>query len=432
MSKYRSVRGMVDVFPDSSPLWQYLESTVAEVLSSYGYGEVRLPIVEYSELFTRSIGQVTDIVEKEMYCFDDRNDESLSLRPEGTAGCVRAAIQAGVLNTPQRYWYAGPMFRYERPQKGRQRQFHQIGAEAFGVASPDMDAELILMSGRLWQKLGIADGVELQLNSIGSSESRSQYRLALVEYLRGFTDDLDEDSQRRLETNPLRILDSKNPATQALLDNAPEMSDFLDQESKEDFARLCALLDVAGMAYTINKRLVRGLDYYNKTVFEWVTNKLGAQGTVCGGGRYDGLVAQLGGRETPAVGFAMGMERLVLLLSELPEGEIPIPAVADIYVVAAGDEAYKVAIAAVEGLRSELPAQRIVQHTGGGSFKSQMKKADKSGARVALLWGEDEVAAGTVTLKHLRAQGDTEQRLAQQNFPMTQLQAMLNAALTSN
>jgi histidyl-tRNA synthetase len=432
VSKYRSVRGMVDVFPDRSPLWQYLESTVAEVLSSYGYGEVRLPIVEHSELFSRSIGQVTDIVEKEMYCFDDRNNESLSLRPEGTAGCVRAAIQAGVLNTPQRYWYAGPMFRYERPQKGRQRQFHQIGAEAYGVASPDMDAELILMSGRLWQKLGIADGIELQLNSIGSSESRSQYRLALVEYLSEFSDELDEDSQRRLETNPLRILDSKNPATQALLDNAPEMSDFLDQESKEDFTRLCALLDVAGVAYSINKRLVRGLDYYNKTVFEWVTNKLGAQGTVCGGGRYDGLVQQLGGRDTPAVGFAMGMERLVLLLSELAEGEIPIAAVADVYVVAAGDEAYKVALSAVEVLRGELPAQRIVQHTGGGSFKSQMKKADKSGARVALLWGEDEVAAGTVTLKHLRAQGDTEQRLAQQSFPMTELRAVLNAALTSN
>lgn len=432
MSKYRSVRGMVDILSDHSPLWHYLENTVAEVLTSYGYGEVRLPIVEHTELFTRSIGQVTDIVEKEMYSFDDRNGESLSLRPEGTAGCVRAAIQAGVLNTPQRYWYTGPMFRYERPQKGRQRQFHQIGAEAFGVATPDMDAELILMSGRFWQKLGIDDGVELQLNSIGSSESRGRYRTALVEYLRGFVDDLDEDSQRRLETNPLRILDSKNPATQALLDNAPEMSDFLDQESKDDFTCLCALLDAAGVAYTINTRLVRGLDYYNKTVFEWVTNKLGAQGTVCAGGRYDGLVAQLGGRDTPGVGFAMGMERLVLLLAELPEGEISIPAVADVYVVAAGEEAYKVALSAVEVLRDELPQYRLVQHTGGGSFKSQMKKADKSGARVALLWGEDEVAAGTVTLKYLRAQGDSEQRLAQQSFPMTQLRAVLSAALTSN
>ena len=432
MSKYRSVRGMVDVFPDNSSLWQYLERTVAEVVTSYGYGEVRLPIVEHSELFTRSIGQVTDIVEKEMYSFDDRNGESLSLRPEGTAGCVRAAVQAGVLNTPQRYWYSGPMFRYERPQKGRQRQFHQVGVEAFGVASPDMDAEIILMSGRLWQKLGIADGIELQLNSIGNSESRGQYRTALVEYLRKFEGDLDEDSLRRLDTNPLRILDSKNAATQALLDSAPVMSDFLDQESKDDFARLCALLDAAGVAYTLNTRLVRGLDYYNKTVFEWVTTKLGAQGTVCGGGRYDGLVQQLGGRDTPSVGFAMGMERLVLLLSELPDGDITIPAVADVYVVAAGDEAYKIALSAVEVLRGELPSQRIVQHTGGGSFKSQMKKADKSGARVALLWGEDEVAAGTVTLKHLRAQGDTEQRLAQQSFPMTELRAMLSAALTNN
>jgi len=432
VSKYRSVRGMVDILTDDSPFWQHLEHTIADVLESYGYGEVRLPIVEHTELFTRSIGKVTDIVEKEMYSFDDRNGESLSLRPEGTAGCVRAAIQAGVLNTPQRYWYAGPMFRYERPQKGRQRQFHQIGVEAFGVASPDIDAELILMSGRLWQKLGIADGVELQLNSIGSSESRSRYRTALVEYLRGFVDDLDEDSQRRLETNPLRILDSKNQTTQALLDSAPEMSDFLDQESKDDFTRLCLLLDTAGVVYSINPRLVRGLDYYNKTVFEWVTNKLGAQGTVCAGGRYDGLVAQLGGKDTPGIGFAMGMERLVLLLAELPEGEIPIPNMADVYVVAAGDDAYKVALSAVEILRDELPQYRIVQHTGGGSFKSQMKKADKSGARVALLWGQDEVAAGRVTLKHLRVQEGSEQRVAQQSFPLQELRAVLSAALTNN
>ncbi len=429
MSKYRSVRGMVDIFPADAPFWQFLENTVAQVFTSYGYGEIRLPIVEHTELFTRSIGEVTDIVEKEMYSFDDRNGESLSLRPEGTAGCVRAAIQAGVLNTPQRYWYTGPMFRYERPQKGRQRQFHQMGAEAFGVASPDMDAELILMTARLWRQLGIAQGVELQLNSIGSSESRSQYRSALVDYLSQYREQLDEDSQRRLDSNPLRILDSKNPATQALLENAPVMSDFLDQESSDDFATLCGLLSAAGVRYTVNTRLVRGLDYYNKTVFEWVTHHLGAQGTICAGGRYDGLVQQLGGRATPGIGFAMGMERLVLLLTELAADNIPIASVADVYVVAVGDSAYKMALSSVETLRCELPGCKIVQHTGGGSFKSQMKKADKSGARVALIWGEDEVAGGTVTVKPLRVEVDSGERLAQQSVPQSELQTVLAAAL---
>ena len=429
MSKYRSVRGMVDVFPNNAPYWQFLESTIASVLTSYGYGEVRLPIVEYTELFTRGIGKATDIVEKEMYTFDDRNAESLSLRPEGTAGCVRAAIQAGVLNTPQRYWYAGPMFRYERPQKGRQRQFHQIGAEAFGVASPDMDAELILMTARLWRQLGIAEGVELQLNSIGSSDSRTAYRSALVEYLNQYKEQLDEDSQRRLESNPLRILDSKVPATQVLLENAPVMSDFLDKESSDDFATLCALLSAAGVNYTVNTRLVRGLDYYNKTVFEWVSNHLGAQGTICGGGRYDGLVQQLGGRATPAIGFAMGMERLVLLLAELAAEHIPVAPVADVYVVAVGDSAYKMALSSVEVLRGELPSCKIVQHTGGGSFKSQMKKADKSGAGVALIWGEDEVAEGKVTVKPLRVEAKSGERLPQQTIPQAELQAVLSAAL---
>ena len=432
MSKYRSVRGMVDIFPDVSRHWQFLEHTVSEVLSSYGYSELRLPIVEYTELFTRGIGKATDIVEKEMYTFDDRNDESLSLRPEGTAGCVRAAIQAGVLNTPQRYWYAGPMFRYERPQKGRQRQFHQIGAEAFGVASADMDAELILMTARLWHRLGIAEGVELQLNTIGNNESREQYREALVDYLQGHVAQLDEDSQRRLVSNPLRILDSKNAATQALLEGAPQMSDFIDQESAEDFATLCTLLDAAGVSYTRNTRLVRGLDYYNKTVFEWVTTRLGAQGTVCGGGRYDGLVKQLGGRDTPGVGFAMGMERLVLLLAEMSGDNAARDAVADIYVVAVGDTAYKVALSSVELLRSQYPAYKIIQHTGGGSFKSQMKKADKSGAQVALIWGEDEVAAGTVTVKPMRVEKDSGERLAQQNCPLPDLQALLADVFTTD
>ena len=284
MSKLTAIRGMNDILPDETPYWQFLEQTVGRVLASYGYGEIRLPVVEKTELFKRSIGEVTDIVEKEMYTFDDRNAESLTLRPEGTAGCVRAAIQQGLLGVPRRLWYGGPMFRYERPQKGRQRQFHQIGVEAFGIATPDMDAELILLSARLWRQLGIDGSVELQLNSIGSAAARRDYRAALVAYLEQHVDALDEDSQRRLHSNPLRILDSKNPATQALLDAAPAMADYLDEESRDDFARLCELLQAAGVPYVVNSRLVRGLDYYNKTVFEWVTDSLGAQGTVCAGG----------------------------------------------------------------------------------------------------------------------------------------------------
>ena len=389
---------------------QFLEAEVASLLASYGYGEIRLPVVEHTELFKRSIGEVTDIVEKEMYTFDDRNGESMTLRPEGTAGCVRAAIQQGLLSVPQRLWYAGPMFRYERPQKGRQRQFHQIGVESFGFASADMDAELIMLSARLWQRLGIADAVELELNSIGSSDARASYRGALVDYLEARRQQLDEDSQRRLESNPLRILDSKNPDTQALLDGAPSLEDFLDEESSADFERLRALLDAAGISYRVNPRLVRGLDYYNKTVFEWVTDRLGAQGTVCAGGRYDGLVEQLGGKACPGIGFAMGVERLVLLLEET--GALPATAAqADVYVVCAGDAAQLAAITAVENLRAEMPACRIVQHCGGGSFKSQMKKADKSGARVALIWGEDEVANDSVTLKPLR-EGTEQQRVS--------------------
>ena len=425
MSNIRAIRGMNDILPDETPSWQFLERTVAELLTSYGYGEIRLPLVEHTELFRRSIGEVTDIVEKEMYSFEDRNGESLTLRPEGTAGCVRAAIQQGLLAVPRRLWYAGPMFRYERPQKGRQRQFHQIGAEAFGVAGPDMDAELILLSARLWQRLGIADGVRLQLNSIGSPAARGQYRQALVAYLDRHTDQLDDDSRRRLQSNPLRILDSKHPQTRALLEDAPILADFLDTESREDFERLCELLEAAGLAYELNPRLVRGLDYYNKTVFEWVTDRLGAQGTVCAGGRYDGLVEQLGGRSTPGVGFAMGLERLVLLLAEMG-GERP-PLTADIYVVAVGDDARREALAAAESVRAVHPDLCIVQHTGGGSFKSQMKKADKSGARLALIWGEDEVREGTVTLKQLRrapAEGESQKAL-----PLADLEQALCEAL---
>ncbi|WP_116365443.1 histidine--tRNA ligase [Parahaliea mediterranea] len=415
MTKLRAIRGMNDILPEETPYWQSLEGTVRALLHSYGYGEIRLPIVEHTELFKRSIGEVTDIVEKEMYTFNDRNDESLTLRPEGTAGCVRAVIQQGLLSTPQRLWYAGPMFRYERPQKGRQRQFHQVGVEAFGIATPDIDAELILLSARLWRQLGISDAVTLELNSIGSSTARAAYRAALVDYLQARREQLDEDSQRRLDSNPLRILDSKNPDTQALLDGAPSLADYLDDESRADFARLCALLDAAGLSYRINPRLVRGLDYYNKTVFEWVTDRLGAQGTVCAGGRYDGLVAQLGGKATPGIGFAMGVERLVLLLSEMGAAQ-PVAQDADLYVVSVGEAAELEALARAEALRDALPERRIVLHTGGGSFKSQMKKADKSGARLALIWGEDEVAGGTCAVKNLREEG-AQQTVAVQDLP---------------
>jgi histidyl-tRNA synthetase len=430
VSNLRAIRGMNDILPDETFLWQYLEQTVRELVVSCGYGEIRFPVVEHTELFKRSIGEVTDIVEKEMYCFDDRNGESMTLRPEGTAGCVRAAIQQGILNTPQRLWYMGPMFRYERPQRGRQRQFHQVGIEAFGVATPDMDAELILLTARLWKKLGILDSVELQLNSIGSLAARKSFRDALVSYLEAHKDVLDEDSQRRLHSNPLRILDSKSPETQALLDNAPSLVDFLDQESADDFARLRELLDAAGLSYTVNPRLVRGLDYYNKTVFEWITDRLGAQGTVGGGGRYDGLVEQLGGKATPAVGFAMGIERLVLLLTELGLSP-PAPRRADVYVVASGNEAQIIALTVVESLRDSLPSYKLVQHTGGGSFKSQMKKADKSGARVALIWGEDEVASRSVTLKLMREESGSEERVEQKTIPISQLETALAAVLAS-
>ena len=426
MSNIRAIRGMNDILPEVTPSWQYVENVIGKLMAGYGYSEVRMPIVEQTELFRRGVGEATDIVEKEMYTFLDRNEESLTLRPEGTAGCVRAAIQHGLLNTVQRLWYTGPMFRYERPQKGRQRQFHQVGAEAFGVATPDMDAEVILLTARLWRELGVADDVQLQLNSIGNAESRNAYRDALVSYLRERVDALDEDSQRRLDSNPLRILDSKNQGTQAVLDDAPSLVDFLDEESSADFARLKELLDAAGVAYTLNPRLVRGLDYYNKTVFEWVTDRLGAQGTVCGGGRYDGLVEQLGGKSVPGVGFAMGIERLVLLLEEcgrLPEAISN----ADIYVVSFGEAAQREAVAAAEQLRDVLPGLRIVQHNGGGSFKSQMKKADKSGARLALIWGEDEVAEEKVSIKPLREQNN--ERVGQQSVPRAELEQTLRALL---
>jgi histidyl-tRNA synthetase len=430
VSNIRAVRGMNDILPDETPHWRLLEQTVSRLLASYGYGEIRLPLVEKTELFSRSIGEVTDIVEREMYSFDDRNGDSLTLRPEGTAGCVRAVIQQGLLAVPQRLWYSGPMFRYERPQKGRQRQFQQMGVESFGVASPDMDAEHILLCARLWQELGLADCIQLQINSIGSNTARRAYREALVSYLEAHNEDLDEDSQRRLHSNPLRVLDSKNPQTQALLDGAPMLADYLDEESRDDFAQLRELLTAAGVEYVVNQRLVRGLDYYNKTVYEWVTDRLGAQGTVCGGGRYDNLVEQLGGKTTPAIGFAMGMERLVLLMLETATVDAtPSPrAQADIYAVAVGDAAHKVALATVESLRTQLGAAvAIVQHVGGGSFKSQLKRADKSGARVALIWGEDEVHAQSVTVKELRDSAGQAEKTGQQSVPREQLEATLRA-----
>lgn len=402
MKKIQSIRGMNDLLPEDSPSWQYLETTVADILSRYGYGEIRFPILEPTELFKRTIGEVTDIVEKEMYTFDDRNGDSMALRPEGTAGCVRACEQHGLtFNQVQRLWYQGPMFRYERPQKGRLRQFHQIGAEVFGLNGPDIDAELITMTWRLWQQLGLTEVVTLQLNTLGTSESRGNYRNALVVYLEQRKDQLDEDSQRRLSSNPMRILDSKNTDTQSLLDGAPVLHDFLDDESLQHFEQLRSMLDAVGIPYEVNPRLVRGLDYYGKTVFEWVTNSLGAQGTVCAGGRYDGLVEQLGGRSTPAVGFAMGVERLVLLLDAA--GVVPdsIARRVDVYLVAAGD-VQSDALKLGEVLRTACPTLRIQNHCGGGSLKNQMKKADKSSATVALILGENEVAAGEVAIKFLR------------------------------
>jgi len=402
---------MNDYLPADTALWQRIEGSLKQVLASYGYSEIRMPIVEQTPLFKRAIGEVTDVVEKEMYTFDDRNGESLTLRPEGTAGCVRAGIEHGLLyNQEQRLWYMGPMFRYERPQKGRYRQFHQLGAEVFGLQGPDVDAELIMLTARWWKVLGIADHVRLELNSIGSLEARANYREALVAFLEQHKETLDEDSKRRMYTNPLRVLDSKNPDVQTLLNDAPQLMDHLDDESREHFQGLCALLDDAGIAYRVNQRLVRGLDYYNRTVFEWVTESLGAQGTVCGGGRYDGLVEQLGGRATPAVGFAMGLERLVLLVQAVnPEFEPT--RVVDVYVIASGQGVQSAAMQLAEKLRDEAPELKLMTNFGGGNFKKQFARADKWGARVALVVGEDEVKAGQVVIKDLRS-GD-QQTLAQ-------------------
>ena len=403
----QAIRGMNDCSPTESPLWQWIEGQVRQILSSYGYSEVRMPIVESTPLFARAIGEVTDVVSKEMYTFWD-NDEQLTLRPEGTAGCVRAAIEHGwIYNNEQRLWYMGPMFRHERPQKGRYRQFHQAGVEVFGIATPEIDAELIILTARLWKALGIDKHVSLQLNSIGSLEARANYRSALVAFLENHQDLMSEEEKERLVKNPLRILDTKNQALQDVLDGAPKLLDYLDDESREHFAQLCGLLDAVGIQYEINPKLVRGLDYYNKTVFEWVTSALGAQGTVCGGGRYDGLVEQLGGHATSGVGFAMGLERLVLLVQEVNKS-IPVKSAVDIYVVYQGEGTTLAAFQLAEKLRSELPHLSIMLHCSGGNFKKQFRRADKSGATLALVLGESEVQNNQVVVKHLL--GEAEQQ----------------------
>jgi histidyl-tRNA synthetase len=400
--KIQAIRGMNDILPDQSSVWLYLEKTVADVVKSYGYQQIRFPIVENTDLFKRGVGETTDIVEKEMYTFDDRNGESLTLRPEGTASCVRAADQAGLLfNQVQRLWYTGPMFRYERPQKGRYRQFHQIGVESFGMGSAEIDAELIILSARLWQKLGLLEHVELQLNTIGLSTEREAFKVALVEYLTEFKNQLDEDSQRRLVSNPLRILDSKDESNQSVLKGAPNLEDFIGEESQAHFDRLQAILKANNVPYIINHRLVRGLDDYGKTVFEWVTSHLGSQATICAGGRYDGLVEQLGGKSTPAVGFAMGIERLVLLLETL---EL-IPAAAkfstDVFVTSMGDDAEIASFVLAESIRAIDSSRVVLRHCGGGSFKNQMKKADKSEARFTIILGQDEIDKGVCLIKDM-------------------------------
>ncbi|MBK1730216.1 histidine--tRNA ligase [Thiococcus pfennigii] len=398
----QAIRGMHDILPAQTPLWQHLEAQARRILAAYGYSEIRTPLVEVTELFKRSIGEVTDIVEKEMYSFDDRNGGSLSLRPEGTASCVRAAIENGLLSQPQRLWYQGPMFRHERPQRGRYRQFHQIGVEVFGLAGPDIDLEVILMTRRLWQALGLT-GLRLEVNTLGDGPERLAYRAELVAFLERHRERLDEDSRQRLSTNPLRVLDSKDPGTQAVLVDAPRLLDHLGAESHGHFEQLCAGLEAAGIAYVHNPRLVRGLDYYNRSVFEWITDELGAQGTVCAGGRYDGLVEQLGGRATPAVGFAMGVERLIGLIEQADSA----PAQSlDAYLVAVGEAAQARALQIAEDLRDACPGLRLMCHCGGGSFKSQFKKADRSGARYALVLGEAELAAGVVGVKPLRAEAE--------------------------
>ncbi|MDE2440740.1 MAG: histidine--tRNA ligase [Betaproteobacteria bacterium] len=404
----QSVRGMNDILPDEAEFWELFEDTIRSWLKAYGYRPIRMPIVEPTPLFKRAIGEVTDIVEKEMYSFEDSlNGEQLTLRPEGTAGCVRAVIQHGLANqAPRRLYYIGQMFRHERPQKGRYRQFHQVGVESIGFAGPDIDAEMILMGARLWADLGL-DGIELQINSLGQPEERAQHRAALIAYFEENAEILDEDAKRRLYTNPLRILDTKNPALQDMCAAAPKLIDYLGEASLAHFEGVQRVLRDAGVPFVVNPRLVRGLDYYNLTVFEWVTDKLGAQGTVCAGGRYDGLVEQLGGKPTPACGFAMGVERLIALIKE--SGGEPTNPAPDVYLVHQGVDASRLAFRVAEGLRDQ--GINVLLHCGGGSFKSQMKKADGSGATFAVVIGDDEAVSGEAQLKSLREDGVAQRKL---------------------
>lgn len=412
----QAIRGMHDVLPEQTPLWQYAEQIIKEVLEAYGYSEIRLPIVEKTELFKRSIGEVTDIVEKEMYTFTDRNGDSLTLRPEGTAGCLRACLEHGLLhNQVHRLWYYGPMYRHERPQKGRYRQFFQLGVETYGMSGPDIDAELILIIDRLWKRLGIHDKVRLQLNSLGTIAERVLYRESLIDYFQKHTDQLDEDSLRRLKTNPLRILDTKTPAMKQVVANAPELMDYLAEESRNHFNALTTTLDDLGIGYYINSRLVRGLDYYSKTVFEWVTHELGTQGTVCAGGRYDSLIEQLGGKANHAVGFAMGMERVLALMETVDNIRLARPV--DVYMIRVGEQAEREGMRFAEVIRNEIPGLKLFVGMDGGSFKSQFKKADKTGAEYAIILGDDEVSRGEVGVKFLRygiAQEQTQQNMSQQ------------------
>lgn len=404
---------MNDILPNTSHQWRFVEATLINVLENHGYAEIRTPLIEKTELFERSIGEVTDIVEKEMYTFTDRNGDRLTLRPEGTAGCVRAVIENGLLrNAALRLWYLGAMFRHERPQKGRYRQFHQIGVETFGFSGPDIDVELILMSARMLRAVGLME-LRLEINSLGTPKSREFYRNDLINYLSKYQDQLDADSQRRLTTNPLRILDSKDSKTQNILADAPQLINYLDDQSRMHFEKLCTALDAVNLPYIINPRLVRGLDYYTHTVFEWVTTELGAQGTVCAGGRFDNLVAQLGGTPTPAAGFALGLERLVVLLSARGNNITQMPF--SIYLIHIGDGATNAALILAENLRNQLPKTRIIIHCGGGGLKAQLRQADKSAARLALIIGEDELNAQMVTIKDLRSEFP-QQTIAQINL----------------
>ena len=421
--KIQAITGMKDLLPEETPLWEKVEGVLRETVESYGYSEIRMPILEKTDLFVRSIGEVTDGVEKEMYSFEDVGGDKLSLRPEGTAGCVRACNEHGIIhNQERRLWYMGPMFRHEKPQKGRYREFHQFGIEVFGLKGPDIDAEILMLTNRIWQKFGISDHVKLELNSLGSSEERKQYRSKLVSFLEEHKDVLDEDSKRRMYTNPLRVLDSKNEAVQELLKDAPKLSDFFGEETLAHFNGLRKLLDEAGIHYEINDRLVRGLDYYNYTVFEWVTDLLGAQSTICGGGRYDGLVEQLGGQPSPAVGCAIGLERFMLVAEAVGQKESRGPV--DVYFCSMGENARSRSFQIAEQLRTGIKGLRLMMNCGDGAFKKQFKKADKSGARYALVLGDDELEKGMIAVKDLRNDG------SQQEVAIGDLPGFLSSALS--